>query len=313
MPRLLLPMSARTLAAMALLAATTGCTDNLFGPRQGPWLADAGFNTTPAGFDLVTSSYAADPSGMPWGGPMRGRDGFGPGMGMMMGGGMHENFLGAEGQGPGRDGRGRGPDFGPFRVRIDSSCTVGGGNVTCGPSTRGGLTVTTVYTLTGATGAAQTRLDSTTNTVRTRSTVTGTAARGREGSVSATVNNSSDRTVTGLAAGSAQRTVNGWSRGSENSSGTNRDGKAFTSVRTSADTTTGLVIPTAASGPSYPSAGRVVRAMVVTMTVDGSTTTRNRREVVTYDGSATAKVTITEDGTTKNCTMPLPRGRPTCG
>jgi len=311
MLRHLLRTSVRTTASLAVLAATTGCTDDLFGPRQGPWMADPGFSTTPAGFDLVSSSYAADPSGMPWGGPGRGRDGMGPGMGMMMGGGMHEDFLGMEG--PGRDGRGRGPDFGPFRVRIDSSCTVGGGNVTCGPSTRGGLTVTTVYTLTGANGAAQTRLDSTTNTVRTRSTVTGTATRGREGSVSATVNNSSDRTVTGLAAGSAQRTVNGWSRGSENSRGTNREGKAFTSVRTSADTTTGLVIPTGANGQTYPSAGRVVRAMTVVMTVDGTTTTKARREVITYDGSATAKVTITEDGTTRTCTMALPRGRPNCG
>lgn len=302
----------RTLSALAVLAATTGCTDTPFGPREGPWLADAGFSTTPAGFDLVSSSYAADPSGMPWGGPMRGRDGMGPGTGMMMGGGMHEDFLGNEG--PGRDGRGRGPDFGPFRVQIDSSCTVGGGNVTCGPSTRGGLTVTTVYTLTGANGAAQTKLDSTTNTVRTRSTVSGTATRGRDGSVTATVNNSSDRTVTGLAAGSAQRTVNGWSRGSESSRGTNREGKAFTSVRTSADTTTGLVTPTTVpNGAAYPTAGRVVRAMTVSMTVDGATTNKTRREVITYDGSATAKVTITEDGTTKTCTIALPRGRPNCG
>jgi hypothetical protein len=53
--------------------------------------------------------------------------------------------------------------------------------------------------------------------------------------------------------------------------------------------------------------------MAVSMTVDGATTTRSRREVLTYNGTATAQVTITENGTTKTCTMALPRGRPSCG
>jgi len=38
----------------------------------------------------------------------------------------------------------------------------------------------------------------------------------------------------------------------------------------------------------------------------------SRREVITYDGSATAKVEITENGTTRNCTRPLPRGPLSC-
>jgi hypothetical protein len=101
--------------------------------------------------------------------------------------------------------------------------------------------------------------------------------------------------------------------GSESSTGTNRDGKAFTSVRTSADTTTGLVTPAATTGPTYPTAGRVVRSMAVSMKLDGATTTHSRREVITYNGTATAQVTITENGTTKTCTMALPRGRPSCG
>jgi hypothetical protein len=40
--------------------------------------------------------------------------------------------------------------------------------------------------------------------------------------------------------------------------------------------------------------------------------TLSRREVVTYDGSATAKVVITQDGATRNCTRPLPRGPLSC-
>jgi hypothetical protein len=52
--------------------------------------------------------------------------------------------------------------------------------------------------------------------------------------------------------------------------------------------------------------------MKVTVTRAGATSTATRREVVTYDGSATAKVEITKDGVTKSCTLPLPRGRLSC-
>jgi hypothetical protein len=64
---------------------------------------------------------------------------------------------------------------------------------------------------------------------------------------------------------------------------------------------------------SYPTAGTVIRAMSATVTVSGqSPSTSSRREVITYDGSATAKVVITQDGTTQNCTLPLPHARLTC-
>jgi hypothetical protein len=52
--------------------------------------------------------------------------------------------------------------------------------------------------------------------------------------------------------------------------------------------------------------------MNVSVVKAGATTTSHRREVITYDGSATAKMVITQDGTTKTCTLPLPFGRPTC-
>ena len=40
--------------------------------------------------------------------------------------------------------------------------------------------------------------------------------------------------------------------------------------------------------------------------------TTARREVITFDGSAVAKMVLTTDGTTQSCTIPLPHGRPTC-
>ncbi len=293
-----------TLSATVTLLGAAACSlDSRNGPND--FLSDLAFSTAPAGLDLVSSSYApSDSGGMPWGGPRRERGG-GPGLRGFMGGGIGDAFIG--GAAPGR-----GPHAGPFGLRIDANCTVatGTGDVTCGPTVRNGLTVTSTYTIKNAAGAAQSAIDSlTTNSVRLRTAVTGTATRSREGSVTATVNNSGDRTVTGLALGSTQRTVNGTSQGSETATGTTRDGKTFSSVRTSSDTTTGLVIPVSATTQTYPTAGSVIRRMKVIMTIDGTGSSKERREVITYDGTTTAKLQITEDGTTKQCTIPLPRGR----
>ena len=296
-----------TLTATATLLGAAACSlDNSNGPNA--FLSDLAFSSAPAGLDLVSSSYASSSdNGMPWGGPGRGPGG-GPGMGGFMGGGLGDAFTGNAAPG-------RGPHGGPFGIRIDDSCVfaAGTGDLTCGPTVKNGLTVTSTYTIKNAGGTAQSAIDSvTTNSVRVRTTVTGTATRSRDGSVTATVNNTGDRTVTGLAAGSARRTVNGTSRGNETATGTNRDGKTFSSVRTAADTTTGLVIPVSATAQTYPTAGTVVRRMKVIMTIDGSSSTKERREVLTYDGSATAKLQITDNGTTKSCTVALPRGRPNC-
>lgn len=297
----------RTLATASALLGASACTLDSFGGPGETRQLDSAFDSAPAGMEVASSSYAADGLGA-WGGPRRGRGPGGPGLAGLMGGGLGADFLGA-------GGFGRGPHRGPFAVRIDDDCTTSGGNVTCARSTNG-LTAATIYTITDAAGGAQARVDTaTTNTVRTRTTVTGTVTRGRDGaSVTATVNASSDRTVSGLAASSTQRTVNGVSRGTESTTGTNRDGEAFTAVRESADTTSNLVIPVSTTGPAHPAAGKIVRRMKVTLSVAGGTpTVKERREVVEYDGSATAKVTITQDGTTKTCSMTLPRGRPSCG
>ena len=294
------------LAAAASLLGAAAC--NLDSSSPNLFDSDLAFSTAPAGLDLVSSSYASsDSNGMPWGGPGRGRGG-GPGMGGFMGGGLGDAFMGNAAPG-------RGPHRGPFAIRIDDSCVYAAatGDLTCSPTNKNGLTVTAIYTIKNAAGAAQSAIDTvTTNSVRVRTTVTGTATRSRDGSVTATVNNSGDRTVTGLAAGSTQRTVNGTSQGNETATGTNRDGKTFSSVRTAADTTTGLVIPVSATTQTYPTAGTVVRRMKVLMSIDGTSSTKERREVITYDGSATAKLQITDNGTTKNCTVALPRGRPSC-
>lgn len=260
--------------------------------------------TLPAGFTSTDNTFAGsdgtEGAFMP---PRRGHDGMG-GRGMM-GGGMGPDFLGGIGFG-------RGFDHGPFGIgNLSSDCTLSSasGRVTCPAVTNHGLTIARSFSFKKADGSVQPAPDSTTNTINVQTSATGTVTR-RDSAVSV-VSNSSDRTVAGLASGSTQRTVNGTSRGQESTTGTNTDG-AFTATRLVGDTTSGLVIPVVEGKPTYPTAGTVIRSMHATFTVGGATTTHDRREVVTYNGSATASITITQDGTTKTCTLPLPHGRPDC-
>ncbi len=298
------PLSVALASALVGLAA---CNDS-----TSPNLVTLGsaFSTATAGFNEVSSSFGADAAGgLPWqpehgpGGRGRGGPG-GPGMGAFMGGGMGPEFIGGIAAG-------RGPFAGPFGRSEDlSSCTLTGADLVCPAVTRNGLTITRTLTLKSAAGATQSKIDSTTNSIRSRVTAAGTVTR--RDSVTAVVSNSSDQTVTGLAVGSTLRTVDGTAQGSENSSGKTRDGVAFTAQRTMGDTTSGLKIPVENGRPTYPTAGSVTRSMKVVMSSGGTTTTSTRREVITYNGSATATLVITQDGTSKTCSLPLPVGRPTC-
>lgn len=228
-------------------------------------------------------------------------------MGDFMGGGFGPGFFGDIGVG-------RGFGHGPFGgTAVDASCIFSAttGDVTCAAVTRDGLSTTRVATYKTAAGVAQAKPDSTTNSARLRISVAGT--RTRRDSATAVIAHSSDRTVTGLAVGSTSRTVNGTSSGSENTTGKNSAGAAFTSVRVAGDTIKALIVPVADGKPTYPTSGSVTRHSKVTATVAGATpTVSDRREVVTYNGTATATLVITQDGVTKNCTIALPRGRPAC-
>jgi hypothetical protein len=226
----------------------------------------------------------------------------------MMGGGMRPEFFGGIPLG-------RGWDRGPFGMSdFLSSCTLSSttGRVTCPDVARGGLTISRSFAFTDAAGTAQAAPNSSTNTINEQVSVSGTVTR-HDGNVTSNVEHSSTRTVSGLAAGSTQRTVNGASKGTEETSGKTEDGTSFTASRLVADTTTDLIVPLQDGRPTYPTHGIIVRVMQATVALDGkSPATSSRKEVVTYDGSSTAKVTITKDGTTKNCTMPLPFGRLEC-
>jgi hypothetical protein len=295
-------------ASCAVAILVTACSDANAPSSQLAITMASAYSAAPAGFDQLSTSFNAsgsvgafqpefDRGGRGHGGfgPLGGGPGFGLGF---MGGGLGGPFLG--------DG------LGPMHSD-DSSCSFssGTGLVTCTATTRDGLTVTRVTKYTTTAGQVQPARDSTTNTVVSTVTVSGTATR-RDSSKSE-VNESSNQTVTGLAKGSTQRTMNGTSAGTENTTGTSSQG-AFTAKRVTGDTIKGVVIPVpATTTPTYPTAGTVIRAMSATITISGQSPTASlRREVITYDGSATAKVVITHDGTTQNCTLPLPRGHLTC-
>ena len=230
----------------------------------------------------------------------------GPGWNGLMGGGLGEGWLGGIGFGGGLRG--------PFDDFDDSNaCTFNATSkrVVCPTVTREGLTIDRSFSFLDAAGVVEQAFDATkTNTVNVQNKVTGTVTH--HSTATSTVNSSSDFTVGGLASGSTKRTVDGKSAGSETTTGTKK-GVAFTVARSAGDTTTGLVIPIQNGKPTYPTAGKVIRSMEATVTKGGGTPSKSsRREVITYDGSATAKVVITHDGVTKNCTKPLPHGKLTC-
>lgn len=296
------------LVSGALIAAA--CSDGS-GPGASALLlsASSAYTTVPAGFDQLGTSFDAASTGGPFmpsfddhgrGGP-GGHSSFGrgPGFGIGLMGGLGGPFLG----------------FGLAEFYHDGSCAFssGTGLVTCQRETHGGLSITRTFKYTDAAGTAQPKIDTTTNTVVSTVSVTGTVTR--RDSVTSDVNESGSVTVSGLAKGSTQRTINGASAGNESSTGTSSKG-AFTATRVAGDTITGVVIPVgtaATTHPPFPTAGTIVRSMAVTVTVSGqSPAMSSRREVITYDGSNTAKVVITEDGNTQNCTLPLPFGRLSC-
>jgi hypothetical protein len=303
--------NARTLIMGAAAVLTAACADKITSSLD-QTLLDAAFISTPLGFENVASSFSTS-SGLAGSAFLPGeRDGSrGPNMlgggRDFMGGGFGEDFLG------GLVGGGRPFDHGERGgTALSSTCTFSAstGIVTCAAETHDGITINRTILFKTAAGTPQAARDSATNSITTHISATGAKTR-RDSSVT-TISHTSDQTVTGLASTATQRTVNGTSAGTETTTGKDTAG-TFTVSRVIGDTTSSLIIPITSGKPTYPTAGTVIRSMNVTLAYTGKTpASSSRREVVTYDGSATAKLVITQDGTTKNCTIPLPRGRPTC-
>jgi hypothetical protein len=332
-------MSGSTKLALAIATALTAaaCADFMNSPGDSVELSPA-FRTIPVGFSANSNSFTPDgDAGMPFypetmvgigfhggsgnsgsnSGPGRGNgdgrddkhDGFGRGIrGLLMGGGLGPDFIGAIAFGKGKD---RGP-FGVFNLPDACTFSAETGRVTCPPRERHDLTVNMSFAFKDVNGVAQPTFDAaTTDLVNVQTDVSGTKTR-HDGAVTSTLSHESDRTVTGLAAGSSERVVNGTAEAHENTSGT-REEIEFTAEREAYDTTSNLVIPIREGRPTIPSAGTVIRRMRVTITKDGGEPrTKFRRERVTFDGTNVVKVEITQDEVTRNCTLTLPEKKLAC-
>ena len=311
--------------AVAFLAA---CADATSPSSSDATLREA-FVTAVAGTSSAQTSFqATDDEAGHHGWSPGGEDGLSHrsgGIGLMGGGlGLHFHGFGFGA------GFGRGP-FGDDWQEGNCAFVAATGRVSCAAASHHGLTVMRSAAFTTASGATQPAFDAlTTNTVNVQSQISGTVTfhddRGRrhggggadDASNSAVANDTtvvaiaSERTVSGLAAGSTQRTVNGKSAGRETTTGTDTSGH-FTVVRVAGDTTSGVVIPVVANGISFPTAGTITRSMQATVTYSGQTPkSSSRREVITYNGTNVAKITVVQDGVTRTCTLTMPNGRPTC-
>lgn len=274
------------------------------------------FSAAPAGYSNLNSSFVGD-EGVSFQPDFQRDDdggrhhrgsfhfgvrGNGPGFGLgLMGGGLFGGFLG--------NGFLRAVFAGSSGSCQFASDT---GLVTCAPNTRGGLTVARSFQFKDSSGTSQPKFDASTNSVTTNVTVKGTTTR--HDSSSSTIDLASTQSVSGLGAGSTGLTLNSTSGGTESATGKSHEG-AFTAKRVTGDTVKDVVVPFPKGGflIPYPTSGTIIRSMSATVTIEGQDpTTSTRREVITYDGSKTAKVEITLDGETQSCTLPLPFGRLTC-
>ena len=293
----------RTIAGVTVLGALAACDETTTDPILERDLT-AAFVSVPLGFDNALSTFQPGTTrGRSPFVPDEQRGRFGPARSSMMGGGLDSLFLGqgfAAGYGTGRHGD---PMISPS-CGFDPST----GRIECPTITVRGLSIDRSAAFADAGGGVQSAFDrSTTNSINTIIQVHGTV--GWRNDVTTTATHASSRTVSGLADGSTDRTVNGASAGEERTVGRN-----FTVHYVVGDTTSSVVIPiTPGLVRAYPTSGTVTRSMRVTYTrSDGATRSETRREVVTFDGSDTATVVITEDGTTITCALPLRSGRPTC-
>jgi len=313
-------MLSRFLLAVGVGIVAIACSDNATTPVNTS-LAASALVTAPVSFDQINTSFVGntDPSfgfspddedGDNGNGDFEGEGRHrGPGWTHLMGGGIADVFRGRILFG---GGFGRGP-FGDLRDDLNCAFSSTDNRLTCQPVTRRGLTVTRSFSYLDASGAVQQAFnDATTNTVNAKTSVAGTRVHHslRDTSI---VSSKSDITVGGLASGATQRTVNGTTAGTENTVGTKRDGTKFTAVRAAGDTITGVIIPLVNGRPTYPTAGTIVRSMQATVTLAGQTPTMStRREVITFDGTSTAQISVTQDGVTKTGTLSLTGGGLDC-
>lgn len=183
--------------------------------------------------------------------------------------------------------------------------------VVCAPVTRNGLTVRRSFVFLDGDATPQPRRDESTVAMNTRIAVAGSIATDR-GTV--TVDRGSTLTVSGLARGSSGRTLNGEESGT--TTGTRRtDRGTVTTVETFQARTDDVVIPVPRPATAWPLSGSSTRRSSVTASREGTTETRTRTfgHQVTFNGTRYVPITMTSDGTARQCTLDLALHRIDCG
>ena len=174
-----------------------------------------------------------------------------------------------------------------------TGCTFAGGNFTCPPVTRGGLTVTRTVTLKDAAGATQATYDAlTTASIHVVADISGETTHGPW---SATVSRHRDFTVTGLAGTETSRTVNGSGNETVTRSRSTTNTRTYDIVGTSTATNVVLPVRTADGTSNWPTSGTISRTLNITVTAGpnaGHVVTRT--VTITFNG--TSSVTATVDG-----------------
>lgn len=170
----------------------------------------------------------------------------------------------------------------------------------CPTTTMNGVTMSMYYQLFDASGALQSAFNPTTTAaIRTVSDLSGTVPT--TGALTATIEGHNDKTLSGLL--TATRTLNG----SSTTTVTMNDGSQPLRL-TIAETTTDLVLPQRGSATPYPLSGSI--SMDVTTSGGGF----DVHVTITFNGTSTATMVVTSNGTTQTCTvnMASPQATPSC-
>ena len=171
-------------------------------------------------------------------------------------------------------------------------CNFAGGQFTCPPTTRNGLTINRTVVFKDAAGATQSAYDAAlTASIHVTSSVAGDVTHGPW---SATVARNRDFTITGLAGTETTRTVNGTGSETVSRSRVTATNETRTYNLTGSSTVTNVVVPVRADGVDpWPLSGTINRTYTVTRTSGsnpGQTVTRT--VVITFNGTSAPTATV---------------------
>lgn len=188
------------------------------------------------------------------------------------------------------------------------SCTMNATTktMTCASKTNG-LNITREVQFFNGAGAAQLKPDTSTRSMKSKTTVSGTATiTSPNATGTTTVNRVSIETVTGLGPASTQRVVNGTASGTEDSEG--KDARGTMSVkRQYADTTKDMTL---SSSPTplapFPLSGTTNRNIKASVSLNGAAAKDyTTREVLTYEAGGKLTIKTTMNGQTRTCVLQL--------